>query len=196
MEIRTMIQSTPNPNALKFVLNIPVKNEGKVTYKTAAQCSHNPMAAALFTIPNISEVYFFDNYITVTQDGNVDWDQIEEQIKKIILEYAQDHDPEFKVDEDKTASSQVSDDPEIAKINAILDNTIRPGLQMDGGDLQVVSFDGINLTVSYQGACGSCPSSTMGTLKAIEGILRDQSNPEISVQTEGSAQEHEHGTAY
>jgi len=183
MEIKTMIQSTPNPNALKFVLNVPVKNEGKVTYKNAAQCQHNPMAAALFTIPNITEVYFFDNYVTVTQDGNVDWDQIEEQIKKVILEYAADHNPDFIVEEAKKAETVVSDDPEIAKINAILDSTIRPGLQMDGGDLHIVDFDGINLTVSYQGACGSCPSSTMGTLKAIEGILRDQYNPEITVQT-------------
>ncbi len=196
MEIRTMIQSTPNPNALKFVLNVPVKTQGKVTYKNAGQCAHNPMAAALFTIPNITEVYFFDNYVTVTQDGNVDWDHIEEQIKKVILEYAADHDPDFQVEEDKKPSTTVSDDPEIAKINAILDSTIRPGLQMDGGDLQIVSFDGVNLTVNYQGACGSCPSSTMGTLKAIEGILRDQYNPGITVMAEGSTQEDEHGTAY
>ena len=197
MEIRTMIQSTPNPNALKFVLNVPVKNQGKVTYKNAGQCQHNPMAAALFTIPNITEVYFFDNYVTVTQDGNVDWDQIEEQIKKIILEYAPDHNPDFLVEEDKKSPTIVSDDPEIAKINAILDNTIRPGLQMDGGDLQIVSFDGVTLTVSYQGACGSCPSSTMGTLKAIESILRDQYNPGINVLTEGSMEEgHSHGESY
>src|ERR1039458_7367529 len=113
MEIRTMIQSTPNPNALKFVLNVPVKTVGKVTYKNASACKHNPMAAALFTIPNISEVYFFDNYVTVTQDGNVDWDQIEEQIKKIILEYAAFHDPNFEVEEDKKTSAAVSDDPEL-----------------------------------------------------------------------------------
>ena len=98
-----------------------------------------------------------------------------------------DHDPDFQVEEDKKPATVVSDDPEIAKINAILDNTIRPGLQMDGGDIQIVSFDGMNLTVNYQGACGSCPSSTMGTLKAIESILRDQYNPEITVQTEGSS---------
>ncbi len=102
----------------------------------------------------------------------------------------------FRLRKIKNPSTVVSDDPEIAKINAILDNTIRPGLQMDGGDIQIVSFDGMNLTVNYQGACGSCPSSTMGTLKAIESILRDQYNPEITVQTEGSLQEHEYGTAY
>ncbi len=197
MEIRMMIQSTPNPNALKFVLNIPVKNQDKVTYRNAGHCGHNPMAAALFTVDHITEVYFFDNYVTVTQDGNADWDQIEEQIKKLILEHAPAHDPDFLVEEEKKTAAPAADDPEIAKINAILDNTIRPGLQMDGGDLQIVSFDGTLLTVNYQGACGSCPSSTMGTLKAIESILRDQYSPDITVETEGGPSEgHEHGTAY
>ena len=181
MDIKIMIQSTPNPNALKFVLNVPVKNEGKATYKNAEQCKDNPLAAALFSVSNVSEVYFYDNYITVTQDGAVDWDAIEDQIKKIIFEYAPNHDPNFHVEETKK-SVTVSDDPDINKVNEILDRTIRPALQMDGGDLNVVSYDGSTLYVSYQGACGSCPSSTMGTLKAIEGILKDEFNPEITVE--------------
>ncbi len=181
MEIKLMIQSTPNPNALKFVLNVPVKTEGKVTFKSAANAKNNPLAAALFTVPNVTEVYFFDNYITVTQDGNAEWDTIEEQIKKIILENAENHDPNFIVEEaQKPVAAPAT--PEIAKINEILDRTIRPALQMDGGDLQVMGFDGQVLSVNYQGACGSCPSSTMGTLKAIENILRDEFRPEIVVE--------------
>ena len=63
----------------------------------------------------------------------MDWEQIEEQIKKVILEHAETHDPNFQVEEVKRPEGANSDDPEIAKINMILDNTIRPGLQMDGG---------------------------------------------------------------
>ena len=81
MDIRLMIQSTPNPNALKFVLNRPVKTEGKATYKNAEECHTNPLARQLFTVPSVSEVYFFDTVITVTQDGNGDWDTLEEKIK-------------------------------------------------------------------------------------------------------------------
>ncbi len=181
MDIKILIQSTPNPNALKFVLNIPVKMEGKVTYKGLDQCAHNPMAAALFTVIGVVEVYFFDNYITITQDGSVDWETVEDQIKKIILEYAPHHDPNFYGEETKK-KTVVSNNPDIVKINEILDRTIRPALQMDGGDLQVLSLEGNLLLVNYQGACGSCPSSTMGTLKAIEGILKDEFNPEITVE--------------
>ena len=76
METKLIIQSTPNPNALKFVLNQQVKTEGKVTYKGADDCKDNVIAQKLFAIPNATEIFFFDNYITVTQDGNGDWDPL------------------------------------------------------------------------------------------------------------------------
>ena len=185
MDIKLMIQSTPNPNALKFVLSVPVKTEGKVTYKAAQDCQHNSLAQALFSVPNVVEVYFYDNYITVTQDGNVEWDMIEDQIKKVILDGIESHDPNFKVEEKQQLKAAPAT-PEIAKIEEILDRTIRPALQMDGGDLQIMGFDGNILSVFYQGACGSCPSSSSGTLKAIENILRDEYNPEIVVELGGN----------
>jgi len=37
------------------------------------------------------------------------------------------------------------------------------------------------LIVKYQGACGTCPSSTTGTLEAIRSILRDEFDPQIEV---------------
>ena len=183
MDIQLMIQSTPNPNALKFVLNIPVKSEGNYTYKNASECADNPLAYAIFGLnPAIREVYFFDNYITVTQDGSADWDEIETGIRAIILEKAKDHDANFKTPESQQAAPVVQQSsPELDKINAILDQTVRPALQMDGGDIQTVSYQNKQLQVFYQGACGSCPSATMGTLSAIENILRDQFDPQITV---------------
>ena len=185
MEAKLMVQSTPNPNALKFVLNTPVKMEGNVTYKKGDECLHNPLAKAIFTLSNfIKEVYFFDNYITVTQDGTADWDELEGNIRDVILANIKDHNPNFVVEEPKVKGPAVAsnDNPEIAKINSILDETVRPALQMDGGDLQVIDYEGNTLKIFYQGACGSCPSSSMGTMKAIENLLRDQFNPEITVE--------------
>ena len=186
MDIKLMIQSTPNPNALKFVVNTPVKEQGNVTYKTKDECADNPLAGAVFGLnPSIKEVYFFDNYITVTQDGNADWDELETKIKETILEKIKTHDPNFKIPELKKAAplkTAANDSPEIAQINTILDETVRPALQMDGGDLQVIEYQNNVLKIHYQGACGSCPSSSMGTMMAIENILKDQFNPDISVQ--------------
>ena len=186
MDIKLMIQSTPNPNALKFVLNQPVKSEGNVTYKKKEDCKDNPLAKSIFEVaPNIREVYFFDNYITVTQDGDTDWDDLEGKIKTAILQNIGSHNPDFKIEEAKkpvAAAASAENNPGIAQINDILDQTVRPALQMDGGDLQVIEYQNNVLKIFYQGACGSCPSSTMGTMKAIENLLRDQFNPEIVVE--------------
>lgn len=183
MDTKLMIQGTPNPNALKFILNTPVKTQGNYTYKSSADCEHNLLAKLVFDLnSSITEVYFFDNYITVTQDGSSDWDILEETIQMTILENISNHNPDFETPVVEKASTEVSGDPEqISQINTVLDSTIRPALQMDGGDLQLISYADNQLVVQYQGACGSCPSATSGTLIAIENILKDQFNPEISV---------------
>ncbi len=180
-DIRMQVQSTPNPNALKFVLSVPVKAEGKITYKSAEECHTNPLARQLFSIPHVTEVFFFENYITVTQDGNGDWDVLEEQVRSKIMDNIKTHDPHFKTEEAKKPASLAAS-PELARIEQILDDTVRPALQADGGDLQILGLEGNTLMINYQGACGSCPSATMGTLKAIENLLREEYNPNIVVQ--------------
>ena len=177
-DIKIMIQSTPNPNALKFILNRPVKTEGKISYRNVNECGGNPLAEKLFTVPHVTELHFFENVITVSQDGRGDWDPIEESVKSIIQENIARHNPNFEVKEEKAKPALTGD---LMKIDTILDNTVRPYLQSDGGDLQIIALEGNRLIVNYQGACGSCPSSTAGTLKAIENILREEFNPDIEV---------------
>lgn len=184
MATQLMIQSTPNPNALKFILDRTVKSAGNFTYKSAEECEHNPLAKDIFGLNSaVHEVYFFDNYITVTQDGSVDWDDIEEGVRKTILEKIDAHDPNFKTEEPQQSEpTAAASGPEIDKINAILDQTVRPALQMDGGDIQLLDYSkDKQLKIYYQGACGSCPSAASGTLSAIENILRDQFDPDITV---------------
>ena len=169
--------------ATSSIVGLPVKSEGNYTYTNASECEGNPLAETLFSLsPAIREVYFFDNYITVTQDGSADWDSLERNIRAAIIKKAADHDPDFKTPETKKSTSVTQESsPDLDKINAILDQTVRPALQMDGGDVQAVSYQDKQLQVLYQGACGSCPSATMGTLNAIQSILQDQFDPEITV---------------
>lgn len=180
MEIQIQAQATPNPNALKFVLNMPVKTQGKAIFKSAEDCHKCPLARHLFTVPHVIELYFFGNFITVTQDGSEDWGILEEKIKKAVLEKIVEHNPDFAIE--KQEEKIHSPTEKLGQIESILDRTIRPALQGDGGDVQIVSFENNILTVHYQGACGSCPSATMGTLKAIESILKEEYDPGIVVQ--------------
>ena len=56
---------------------------------------------------------------------------------------------------------------------------LRPFLKADGGDVEVVEIDGPVVKVRLQGACGSCPSSTMTLKMGIERKLREMI-PEVS----------------
>jgi Fe-S cluster biogenesis protein NfuA len=174
------IQPTPNPNALKFILSQDVKTDGKVSFKTPQDCRDIPLAAALFDLRGVDQIHFFQNVITISKFSFEEWSSLEPAVQTCIESFIEDHDPNFKVF-DPEAERRSSLSPEMQKIEDILDKRIRPGLQGDGGDLAVKDFKDNVLIVKYQGACGTCPSSTTGTLEAIRSILRDEFHPEVEV---------------
>jgi NifU-like protein len=67
----------------------------------------------------------------------------------------------------------LSEADQIAQIELVLDAKIRPALLADGGNVKVMEVnDGEKVIVQYQGACGSCGSSTGATLSFMENALR------------------------
>ena len=67
----------------------------------------------------------------------------------------------------------------LENVEKVLDE-LRPFLMADGGNVEVVELDGPIVKVRLQGACGSCPSSTMTLKMGIERKMRE-SIPEVSV---------------
>ncbi len=179
-EVLIRIQETPNPNAWKFILDKAVLTEGKATYASKAEAENNLLAKSLFEIENVKQVHFFQNVITITLAFDADFQEIQPAISSVIQTRMPVHNPNQTIkDEKKMSRENLS--PELKRIEEILDETIRPGLQGDGGDLTVVNLENNKLYVHYEGACGTCPSSTTGTLLAIEGILKDHLNQDIEV---------------
>lgn len=183
MNIEIEIETTPNPKALKFVLNHPVKTEGKISFQKPEECQQQ-MERDLFALPGVTQVHYFENVITISQDGDHDWGDLAANVKIVIETRLAIHDPKLVVETTSTKNRE-NLSPELKAIEEILDRTIRPGLQGDGGDLEVISLENLVLTVNFQGACGSCPSSTMGTLYAIEGILQQEYDPGLKVRPLG-----------
>lgn len=181
MSLRVITQSTPNPNALKFIVAKDLKKTGKVTFTHPAECLHVPLATNILGLPNVSSVHLFENVVTVTQDGLGDWPVLESEIIEVLKTYAPSHDPEFESFEEVVNDQDWTEDRR--KLEEILEREIRPGLQADGGDLRVLELVDNVLTVQYEGACGSCPSSRAGTLQGIESILRHEFREDIQVVT-------------
>lgn len=59
---------------------------------------------------------------------------------------------------------------------------LRVHLQADGGDLEIVAIAGKTVMLKLKGACGCCPHATMTLKDGIERILREQIDPEITVE--------------
>jgi Fe-S cluster biogenesis protein NfuA len=179
-DVLIRIQATPNPAAWKFVLDRPVLVDGKATYSTIQEAEHNQMARSLFQIDGVRQVHYFQNVITITHQFDYESEKIQEQACAVIQTRMPVHNPNQTVQDEKKMSREHLS-PDLQKIEEILDRTIRPGLQGDGGDIEVLKYEDNKVYVVYQGACGTCPSSTSGTLMAIEGILKDEFSPSIEV---------------
>ncbi|MDQ2989970.1 MAG: NifU family protein [Pseudomonadota bacterium] len=177
------IEDTPNPNAVKFILREPLTWGITRSYENAGQAKDDALAAALFDIEHVTNVFYVDRWLTVTQDGEADWPELVRKVAEPIRAApAADQQSAATIAAATTAISGLSpgDQQRLDKINVLLDEQIRPALQGDGGDLHVIGLVGNKLSVHYQGACGSCPSSIAGTLRGIENLVRSI-EPDIDV---------------
>jgi Fe-S cluster biogenesis protein NfuA len=172
------IEYTPNPNARKFILKEPVTSGASRSYTSAAQAVDDPLALSLFSVGNVSSVFYMDRFITVNQDGMAEWDDLLRRLAVPIREAP-------AVTELAAAPAETNyvrgENELLDRINDLLDAKIRPGLAGDGGGLEIISLEDKRLTIRYQGACGSCPSSLSGTLYAIEYMLKDEVDPDLEV---------------
>lgn len=169
--VHIYLESNPNPNSLKFVVNEMLVPEGmSFDFPDATSASVSPLATELFSYPFVDRVFFASNFVTVTKRGDVDWIEIQNQIKDHIRKFLEEGKFILDVKESDTTPAEEETDT-IRKIKTILEEYIRPAVEQDGGAITYHSFqDGI-VKVKLQGSCSGCPSS-MITLKAgIENLF-------------------------
>ena len=182
------IEETPNPNAVKFILKEPVTNGTTRSFHSAEDASADPLGKALFEVGEVASVFYMDRMITVEKSDEADWDDL---LPRLAVPIRAAESASAGGDGAAAAAAAagiggalgalLSDDPRLIRINEILDERIRPALAGDGGWLEIMGLKENTLTIKYQGACGSCPSSLSGTLMAIEGMIKQEVDPEIEV---------------
>ena len=176
------IEETPNPNAVKFILREAVSNGTVHQYGSAEQAENDPLAKSLFDVGHVVSVFYMDRMITVEKEDEGDWDDLLPALAvPIRAAEAVGSSAAVGAAVGGSIAAVTSDDPRLLRINEILDDKVRPALMGDGGYLEVLGLQEHTLSIRYQGACGSCPSSLTGTLMAIEGMLKQEVDPEIEV---------------
>jgi Fe-S cluster biogenesis protein NfuA len=180
------IQETPNPNAVKFILKEPVTNGVARQFDSADKAQEDQLAKALFDTGNVVSVFYMDKMVTVEKTDEGDWDEMLPQLAIPIRATEAVTGAPAATTADAASlggalAAVMSDDPRLVQINEILDEKVRPALMGDGGYLEVLGIKDNTLSIRYQGACGSCPSSLTGTLMAIEGMIKQEVDPDLEV---------------
>ncbi|MEX2513942.1 MAG: NifU family protein [Cyclobacteriaceae bacterium] len=184
--VHLYMEANPNPNSLKFVANFMLADEGvSFDFPDEESTQNAPLAKELFNFAAVERVFIASNFVTVTKQADVPWENIQEHIRTHIKNYLESGKQAINTAFDKDPLFDENDSETVKKIKGILDEYIRPAVEQDGGAIVFHSFqDGI-VKVLLQGACSGCPSSTI-TLKAgIENLLTGMLEEVKGVEAEG-----------
>ncbi len=171
-------EMTPNPETMKFVANKLLYPGKSIDLPDTESARVSPLATELFGFPFIKAVFIASNFVTLTKTADTEWNDVIPTIRQFLKDYLEEG--KVAVNEDEVAalkpeSSNVvsaDDDDVVKRIKELLENYVKPAVEMDGGAIQFKSYDDGVVNLMLQGSCSGCPSS-MITLKAgIEGMMK------------------------
>ncbi|EXJ88537.1 Fe/S biogenesis protein NfuA [Capronia coronata CBS 617.96] len=184
-------QSTPNPDALKFIPNHPVLPkdfpstflEYSSPRSTLGGPHPSPLAAKLLDVDGVKSVFYGPDFITVSKAEDASWVHIKPEVFSLITEAITSGESIVNTVDKATASegqegggqdslaANDDDDEVVAMIKELLETRIRPAIQEDGGDIEFRGFDNGQVLLKLRGACRTCDSSTVTLKNGIESML-------------------------
>ena len=171
-------EMTPNPETMKFVANKLLYPGKSIDFPDVETARPSPLATELFGFPFIKSVFIASNFVTLTKTSDTDWSDVIPAIREFLKEYLEENKPVINEEELSTvkqeSTNEVSadDDDVVKRIKELLENYVKPAVEMDGGAIQFKSYNDGVVNLMLQGSCSGCPSS-MITLKAgIEGMMK------------------------
>jgi Fe-S cluster biogenesis protein NfuA len=177
-------ESTPNPNAMKFVVNKKIV-DNVFEFKSIDETIDSPLAKSLFGFDFVKEVFFDFNFVSLIQHPGNNWDENVMDIREFIRSFIQDNNTivfEDRINNNVKNNSKVEFDDISKEIIKIIDENIKPAVASDGGNIMFESYDATTqkVNVILQGACSGCPSSTVTLKSGIETMLKDMLPGKIS----------------
>ncbi len=172
-------EMTPNPETMKFVANKLLYPGKSIDISEEAHAIASPLAKELFSFPFIKSVFIASNFITLTKSADTeDWQDVIPTIKTFLKEFLEaggvvvNEEEVAKFKQEASNTVHADDDDIVKRVKELLENYVKPAVEMDGGAIQFKSYNEGVVNLMLQGSCSGCPSS-MVTLKAgIEGMMK------------------------
>jgi Fe-S cluster biogenesis protein NfuA len=170
--VNIYVEANPNPNSLKFVADRMLLSNNEIKdYPNAKSAVESPIAMALFEFKYIERVFIMSNFITITKNDLVDWDEVKLELRNFIKKFIEEEGKIINTSINKKEESKSLKDID-KKIIQILEEYIKPAVEQDGGAIQFESFEKGIVKVALQGACSGCPSSMITLKSGIEKLLK------------------------
>ena len=178
--ITVYAESTPNPSAMKFVVNKKI-TDNTLSFKDTDSAQDAPLVKELFNFPFVKEVFMDENYISISKNDTIQWEEAVMEIRGFIKSYLEEEKtilgPSFNSNNQRTNTTNTDQrlndtEQEIVKI---LEEYVKPAVASDGGNIIFDSYEDANKRVKLvlQGACSGCPSSNFTLKNGIENILKE-----------------------
>lgn len=167
------VEATPNPRSLKFLTNVRFLESGGRDFPTRERAGESPLASKLHALAGIDGVYIGTHFVTVTKTDDAEWPALSQTIIPALLDHLGAGLPVFGGAPADSPHAAAGDDVE-RRIQAVLDEYVRPTVAQDGGDVLFHSFDDGVVRLHLQGACSGCPSATMTLRMGIQNMLCEQ----------------------
>ncbi len=180
-------ESTPNPASMKFVCNhLLVKDGATAQYLSKEETKGAPLAAKLFEFPFVKAVFLAANFVTVSKDDYIQWEDVVTELRDFIRTYISDGSPvimdipkaampvdtTFSIKKEVFTEHNIPSTETEAKIVEVLEQYVRPAVESDGGNIAFKSFKEGIVTVQLRGACSGCPSSAITLKTGIEALMK------------------------
>ncbi len=177
-------ESTPNPAVMKFVANKILLNENLEILSTE-EAKHIPLAAAIFNFPFVKGLFLSGNFIAITKNESVKWEDIAMQIRSFISDFLNENGIDIdekeivkEVKNESIVEEKTFSDLE-KKVADILEEYIQPAVDSDGGFLSLRAVENGIVSVVLKGACSGCPSSSLTLKQGIESLLKQKFREQI-----------------
>jgi NFU1 iron-sulfur cluster scaffold homolog, mitochondrial len=169
-------EMTPNPETMKFVANKLLYPGKSIDFPDEASAGPSPLAKELFAFPFIRSVFIASNFVTLSKTPDTLWDDVIPSIREFLKMYIEEGKPIIHEDQIvvKAPSSEVKagDEDIVGRIKELLENYVKPAVEMDGGAISFRGYESGTVTLMLQGSCSGCPSSMITLKSGIEGMMK------------------------
>lgn len=169
-------EMTPNPETMKFVANKLLYPGKSIDFPDESAAGPSPLAKELFAFPFIRSVFIASNFVTLSKTPETNWDDVIPSVRQFLKEYLEEGKAVINEDQivaPKESNLASADDTDVVvRIKELLENYVKPAVEMDGGAISFKGFDNGTVKLMLQGSCSGCPSSMITLKTGIEGMMK------------------------